>query len=262
MAKLQVYNLKGKKAGTVDMPKDLLAKENASLLTQAVHVYEDRSHKGTARVKTRGEITATTAKMYRQKGTGNARHGSRKAPIFKGGGVAHGPKGVKKVLSLSRNLKEAALKVAMNLKVGEGKIVVADKLSSIGKTKDAQTLINEVVKDLGIEKNINLRVVLSADKKDLFRFFRNIKGLDVNYWRNLNAAEVYRSNLIIVDKDSLQEEKTMKNLSKDTKILAVKAETPKKPSKKPVTKKPAKATRSSKKAVKKATKKTKKGTKK
>jgi len=75
MTKLQTYSVKGNKTGTIDLPKTLLVKENSYLLTQAIHVYEDRSHKGTARVKTRTEVHGTTAKMYRQKGTGNARHG-------------------------------------------------------------------------------------------------------------------------------------------------------------------------------------------
>ena len=224
MAKLQVYSVKGRKTGIVDFPKDLVAKENMDLLTQAIRVYENRSHKGTSKVKTRGEISATTAKMYRQKGTGNARHGSRKAPLFKGGGVAHGPKGVKRVLELPRNLKDTALKVALNLKVGEGRMVVVDKLTTIKKTKDAQMMVKQVSQNVGLQNIMNTRVVLGKGKKELVKFFRNIHGLHVDYWRKLNAAEVYLSNLIILDKDSLKENRSE---NPETQKLAAQAKTAK-----------------------------------
>jgi large subunit ribosomal protein L4 len=223
MTKLQVYSAKGRKTGTVDLPKSLATKGNSDLLTQAIHVYEDRSHKGTSRVKTRGEVNATTAKMYRQKGTGNARHGSRRAPIFKGGGVAHGPKGIKRVLVLSKNLKESALRIALNLKAAEGKIVVVTKLDSIKKTKDAQALILQVSRDLGIGGLENVRVVLEKNKKEAVRVFRNIKSLNVDYWIKLNAADVYRSSLVILDEDSLNEARgkgSQKERKETQKLLA------------------------------------------
>ena len=82
---------------------------NPALLTQVLHVYRDNAHQNTSKVKTRGELTRTTRKMYKQKGTGNARHGSRMAPIFVGGGVAHGPTGVQPTnLKLNRKMKAAA----------------------------------------------------------------------------------------------------------------------------------------------------------
>jgi len=86
------------------------------LLTQVLHVYRDNAHQNTSKVKTRGELTRTTRKMYKQKGTGNARHGSRMAPIFVGGGIAHGPTGVQPAnLKVNRKMKAAALAGILSL---------------------------------------------------------------------------------------------------------------------------------------------------
>ncbi|MBI1872200.1 50S ribosomal protein L4, partial [Candidatus Collierbacteria bacterium] len=73
-------------------------KVNEALLSQVIHVYRANTHQNTSKVKTRGEVNRTTKKVYRQKGTGNARHGARSAPIYVGGGVAHGPSGVSPAL--------------------------------------------------------------------------------------------------------------------------------------------------------------------
>ena len=90
---VEVLDISGKKAGTVRVPKKIFgSKVNKPLLAQAVRVYLASRRKGSASTKTRGEISMTTAKWYRQKGTGRARHGAKSAPIFVHGGVAHGPK--------------------------------------------------------------------------------------------------------------------------------------------------------------------------
>ncbi len=87
-----------------------------ALLTQVLHVYRDNSHQDTSRVKTRGELTKTTKKIYKQKGTGNARHGSRMSPTFVGGGVAHGPTGVQpKNLKINRKMRASALAGILSL---------------------------------------------------------------------------------------------------------------------------------------------------
>lgn len=91
-------------------------KVSDALLTQVIHVYRDNTHQNTSKVKTRGELTKTTKKMYKQKGTGNARHGSKMAPIFVGGGVAFGPTGVKPGnLKINRKMRTAALAGILSL---------------------------------------------------------------------------------------------------------------------------------------------------
>lgn len=89
---------------------------NEALLNQVIHVYRANTHQNTSQVKTRGEVNRTTKKVYRQKGTGNARHGARSAPIYVGGGVAHGPSGVSPALKkVNRKMKAAALAGVLSL---------------------------------------------------------------------------------------------------------------------------------------------------
>src|SRR3989344_5966768 len=99
MLKVNLYDSAGKKKEGLSLPKEFEVKPNFRLLAQAYHVYEDRTHLGLAKAKTRGEVRISTKKIYKQKGTGGARHGAKSAPIFVGGGVAHGPKGIKRKLA-------------------------------------------------------------------------------------------------------------------------------------------------------------------
>jgi large subunit ribosomal protein L4 len=105
MLKVDLYSFEGKKKENATLPKEYDVKPNLILLSQAIHVFESREHLGLARTKTRSEVAISTKKIYRQKGTGGARHGAKSAPIFVGGGTAHGPKGVKRILRLSESQK-------------------------------------------------------------------------------------------------------------------------------------------------------------
>src|SRR3990170_7427665 len=126
MIKLTIYSAKGTRKGSTNLPKSFIEKENLALLSQAVRVYEDRKHPGLSKVKTRGEVTASTRKIYRQKGTGGARHGAISAPIFVGGGIAHGPKGVKRILSLPKKMRKKALISSLNWKLKDSELFVID----------------------------------------------------------------------------------------------------------------------------------------
>lgn len=202
--KIKVYTPKSDKTETMDFPKERLVEPNLNLLSQASFVSEDRSHKGTARVKTRAEINATTAKMYKQKGTGNARHGSRRAPIFKGGGIAHGPHGVKRVLSLSKKLNKKAINMALSAKVKEEKAVVVDKLGALVKTKDAQKLVNTI---FGSKKthpaNSKIVLALAESKKEVARAFRNIENVAVTTFKGLGIKDILHSRMLLIDKEAL-----------------------------------------------------------
>ena len=146
MAKVNAYSVKGIKKQDVSLPRGFVEKENPALLAQAIKVYESRSHFGLSKTKTRGEVTASTRKIYRQKGTGRARHGALSAPIFVGGGKAHGPKGEKRELSLPKKMRRKVLKIALGLKVRNDDLVIIDGISALKKTKEAQTLVDKVLK--------------------------------------------------------------------------------------------------------------------
>lgn len=206
--KLNIYSSKGVKKGTLNLPKSLVEKENLSLLAQAVRVYENRMHEGTSKVKTRAEVSASGAKIWRQKGTGRARHGDIKAPIFVGGGKAHGPKGVKRNLKISHKMRKKALAIALGLKATDAEVVVADSLSRVGKTKGAQKLLNELVKKQLKGKNPNrVTIALSEKNKAAEKFFRNIENTQATLFKNLNAHKVFFGGLIVIDKDALPTKK-------------------------------------------------------
>src|SRR3990172_4724030 len=111
--------------------------------------------------------------MYRQKGTGRARHGAKSAPIFVGGGVAHGPKGIKRELSLPKKMVQKALHVSLALKAKDKKIVVVTGLKTLQKTKEAKKLINKLQLVEG-KPDKKIMIALSQANSGQRRFFKNI----------------------------------------------------------------------------------------
>jgi large subunit ribosomal protein L4 len=217
MPKLNTYSSKGIKKTATNMPKDWQEKENLILLAQAVRVYEDRSHTGLSKVKTRGEVKASTRKIYRQKGTGQARHGALSAPIFVGGGITHGPKGKKRTLKLPDKMKAKALKVALSLKAKDGQLVFVDGLSSLKKSKDVATLINKIATKEKIEENPRYTVALSNKNNKTKKILRNLKNVDVVDFNSLNAYKVFFGGYLLVDKDAIGEKKEKKESEKEAK---------------------------------------------
>ena len=145
--KVPVYNMAGEEVSSVDLPATVFeAKINRDLMHQAFVRQMANGRQGTHKAKGRSEINRTTAKAYRQKGTGRARHGSRRAPIFVGGGVAHGPKPRKYTKSMPRKMRRAALRSALSVKAGNGDIVVLDKINlDTPKTKEVTAVLTSLV---------------------------------------------------------------------------------------------------------------------
>lgn len=187
-------------------------KTNINLIAQAVHVYQDRSHPGLAKAKTRGEISRTTKKVYKQKHTGNARHGSKRAPIFVGGGVTHGPKGMKRLLVLPQGMRKGALEAALTLKKEEKLYTVAD-FTGVVKTKEALTRLPDAKR---------VTVALVDTNKGAFRALRNVSHVTVFYKKDLNARQVFYGGHLVVEEagaktEPTKEKKTVKALKKTTK---------------------------------------------
>lgn len=138
-----IYSIKGKKVGEVELRSDIYeAPVSVPLMHQALVRQLANARQGTHRTKSRGEVSRTKAKFYRQKGTGRARHGSRNAPVFVGGGIAHGPKPRDYAKKMPRKMRHAALRSALSAKVADEQIVIVDELEmKEPKTKDmAQAL--------------------------------------------------------------------------------------------------------------------------
>lgn len=219
MLKVNLYDAIGKKKESLVLPKEFEVKPNRKLLAQAFHVYEDRTHLGLAKAKTRGEVRISTKKIYKQKGTGGARHGAKSAPIFVGGGVTHGPKGVKRVLNLSKSQRGKALSYALSDIISESKLVFADNLDKLKKTKDAAILVKSILKD-NAKSQSGIYVALSDKNSDLTKVFRNIGGLTVVSYRNLNSYLLQLINFLIVDKEILGE--NIKAEKKEVKPVKIK----------------------------------------
>jgi large subunit ribosomal protein L4 len=201
--KLNVYDNKGVKKGTFEMPKSFVQKENLSLLAQAVRVYEDRKHSGTSKVKTRHQVSISRRKIYRQKGTGGARHGAKSAPIFVGGGIAHGPKGVKRVLNLPQKMRQKALGIALTLKAKEGKLFTIESLAGLKKTKDAKNLVDKIAKsETGINKSDRFLFAVNGSVEKV-KALRNLKNVFALPFSNLNAYNVHFSSVVLLDKEAL-----------------------------------------------------------
>lgn len=174
-------------------------KSNPALVAQAVRVYLSNLRQGSAKVKTRSAVKRTKSKWYKQKGTGNARHGSRNAPIFVGGGVAHGPTGKENwKKDLSRKMKSKALRVALSMQVEN--IVVTDNLNSIGgKTAEAVKFLNKMVDMKG-----KIVVVLGENNALLRRSLQNLKRVITVPAIELNALQVAMADTLIFNKDSIK----------------------------------------------------------
>ena len=206
--KIQKFTHKGIKSEEVSLPKEITGKVNIPLLAQAIYVYESGLHTGLRKTKTRSEVERTSKKIYKQKGTGGARHGSRRAPIFVGGGVALGPRPVKKALSLSKTLKNKAKVVAFSLKAQEKEMVFVSGVSKIEKTKEADSLLKILQKSTGAKR---FTFILSEKAKEAARAFKNLKNADYVFYKDANAIDVYRGGMIVIDEDIFANRKESKS---------------------------------------------------
>jgi large subunit ribosomal protein L4 len=208
---LKVYNQEGKEVGKTRVSKDVFGVSwNADLLHQVVVSMQSNQRTPVAHAKTRAEVRGGGAKPWRQKGTGRARHGSIRSPIWKGGGVTHGPlkeKNYKK--KINKKMKKKALCVALSQKAKDKEILVLDDLKlEEAKTQKASEIISNLSKIKGFEKLITKRknraLILTKQKKeDLKRAFNNLPGVSIAESRNLNPLDVLTYKYLVFTKDSL-----------------------------------------------------------
>ncbi len=189
-----LYDLTGKETGKVELPKDLFGVEvNTALLSQALRIYlnNQKSHPGST--KTRGEVRGSTRKIYKQKGTGGARHGGKRAPIFVGGGIALGPKYRKNVLDLSKKMKKAALISALSSKALSGEIIAVSGLDKTsGKTSQMSAFFNAI--------NAKSLLLITSEKNDMVkRATKNLQGMLSSPVDQLNVLQVIKHKMLVVD---------------------------------------------------------------
>ncbi len=198
--KADVTTLDAKKAGTVDLSDEVFGLEpRADLLHRMVLYQLAKRRAGTASSKDRSEINGTTAKMFRQKGTGRARHGSRKAPLFRGGGKAFGPKPRSHAIDLPKKVRALALKHALSSKAKTDTLVVLNSCElKESKTKALKSRFTK----LGLG---SVLIVDGAAVEDSFaRAARNIPQVDVLPVQGINVYDILRHEKLVLTKAALE----------------------------------------------------------
>ena len=200
--KIDKLNLDGKKASIEVLDKIFSAKINKRLVDNVLYK-TNANYKGRhAKTKQQNEIAGSTSKIYAQKGTGNARHASRKAPIFVGGGVAHGPKGELAYKKRKLNKSEKKLSIA-SLITEKNKlknlIVFSDFNSEIKKTKDMNAIINK------LEISNSLIILDKASKEKIEKSARNIPNVKVTNVNHFSSYDIIKFKKVVFTESSVKE---------------------------------------------------------
>ena len=197
--KLKVIKLNGASAGSVDLGDDIFGLDpRVDILHRVVRWQRNKAQAGTHKVKTRSETSYSKKKIYRQKGTGGARHGDRNAPIFRKGGVYKGPTPRSHGHDLPKKVRTLGLKHALSAKAKEGSLVILDKATSSGKTAE----LAKQVKDLGWKRAL---VIDGAEVNgDFVQAARNIEGLDILPTIGANVYDILKRDTLVLTKAGVE----------------------------------------------------------
>lgn len=205
MVQIPVLNTAGKQVDTVELPANIFEVEiNTGLMHQAYVRQMANARQGTHSTLRRSEVRMTTAKAYRQKGTGRARHGARSAPIFVGGGTAHGPKPRDYRKDMPKKMRRSALKSALSALVRDDQLIVVDKIDvTTPKTKEMKQMLQNIA---GSE---NALVLFTRGNEKVRSGVSNLpkaNALLVNY---LNIRDLLKHDKVIMPLDALEEIKSI-----------------------------------------------------
>ncbi|MBX4206270.1 50S ribosomal protein L4 [Candidatus Parcubacteria bacterium] len=220
-----VYSVEGKKAGNVVLPEALFGvKWNADLVRQVADSLLSSKRKNVAHTKNRGEVRGGGKKPWQQKGTGRARHGSTRSPIWVGGGVAHGPRNEKNFdRTVSKKMKAKALHTLLSRKWKDGEVLFVDQISlPEGKTKQAIGALTTLSGVKGFELLFKKRrnsaaIALSAKNEKTEKAFRNLGQVEVVEARNLNPLTLLQYKYLVVENPDVAL-KAFPKIAKDRKV--------------------------------------------
>lgn len=199
--KVDVLDKNGKKVEDISLSKSLFGVEvNNDLLSQYLHIYRTNQRQGTRGVKTRSDVSGGGKKPWRQKGTGRARVGSSRNPLWRHGGVAHGPKQKEYKLSFPKKMKKHAMKCALSFKFNSNSIKVLDKLSLEAPSTKS---VSEILKKLGLNEKTLL--VINNNDSNIVKSVSNLAKAEVELVSNLNPYQVLNNKAILFLKDSVKE---------------------------------------------------------
>ena len=197
--KLKVIKIDGASAGSVELGDDIFGLDpRVDILHRVVRWQRNKAQAGTHKVKTRSETSYSRKKIYRQKGTGGARHGDRNAPIFRKGGVYKGPTPRSHAHDLPKKVRTLGLKHALSAKAKEGSLVVLDKATASGKTSE----LAKQVKELGWKRAV---VIDGAEVNGEFaQAARNIEGLDILPTIGANVYDILKRDTLVLTKAGVE----------------------------------------------------------
>ncbi len=201
MMDISLHNIKGEEIGEISLKEDIFnAKINKYLVHQVIKRHLAEKRRGTASTKNRGEVRGGGAKPWRQKGTGRARAGSNRSPLWVGGGVVFGPTPREYSYSLPKKMKTSALKSVLSDKVKNKEIIVLDRLSlEKNKTKEMAEIL----------KNLNARrkplIIIEKEDKIIEQATRNIEGAKVMPVYKLNAYDLLNHGELVFTKEAINQ---------------------------------------------------------
>jgi len=217
--KTKLYNQSGEEIGTAQLPDEIFSvKINNDLLHQAIITFLANKRKPIAYAKDRSSVSGGGRKPWRQKGTGRARHGSIRSPIWKGGGVTHGPLKEKDYSKkMNKKARRKALFMALSSKVQDDQLMVVDSINlEKGKTKLMAEILNKLSEKLNNykknkKKQDSILVIQADSDKNLNKAIRNLSYADTIQADNLNVLEVLSKKYLIILKEAVDKLKKIKN---------------------------------------------------
>jgi large subunit ribosomal protein L4 len=199
--KLDVKTIDNKNAGNITLADAVFGvAPRADIVARVVKWQLAKRRAGTHKVKSRSEVAMTTAKMFKQKGTGRARHGSAAAVQFRGGGVVHGPVVRDHGHELPKKVRQLGLRSALSSKAAEGKLLVIDNLASTGKSAGKTSKLRDQLTKLGVA---NALIVGGAELDIAFvNAASNIPLVDVLPQQGINVYDILRRDVLVLSKDA------------------------------------------------------------
>ncbi len=199
--KIDVKTIDNKAAGNITLADAVFGvAPRSDIVARVVKWQLAKRRAGTHKVKSRAEVAITTAKMFKQKGTGRARHGSAAAVQFRGGGVVHGPVVRDHGHALPKKVRQLGLRSALSTKAAEGKLLVLDSLASTGESAGKTAKLRDQLGKLGAE---NALIIGGAELDASFvKAARNIPLVDVLPQQGINVYDILRRDVLVLSKDA------------------------------------------------------------
>jgi large subunit ribosomal protein L4 len=200
--KFDIYDIDAKAAGSAELPDEIFGiAPRPDIIARVIHWQLAKRRSGNHKVKGMGEVSGTTRKPFKQKGTGNARQGSLRAPQFRTGGAVHGPVVRDHGYSLNKKVRRLGMLSALSQKAAEGKLIILDAVGAVEKTKD----VAAKVKNFGWTSAL---IVDAAVNEVFLRSSRNVHGIDILPVVGANVYDIVRHDVLVITKagiDGLKE---------------------------------------------------------